>query len=139
MFNLFRRLDGEPQVEITIVENGIEKQVPGWLYRCEGDSPMGTCNLVWDRAYLAKTCGDRGHKQSFMAGNFKREARRRDGKQASVPAPAPAPAAPAPTPLEAAMALVKASGFRISKAPKAKEIPEFEIKDEFPDDLPPAF
>lgn len=129
MFNPFVKLSDE-QVMITIVEDGAEKQVPGFLYRCDGVTQMGICRLVWDRAYLAKSCGDRGHKQSFQAGNYTRSAVRRDGKLAATAAVVAQPAASVPTQLELVKAQALALGFRLSKIPQSKiNNPEFEIKD----------
>ena len=146
MFNPFTKLD--EQVSITVVSDGIESLVPGYLYRCDGLSSMGTCRLVWDRAYLAKECADHGHRQSWIkeyrsqdgtVAKYTRAAVRRDTK-APAPATQPVPQAVAAmatalSPEDQLRALADSLGFRVSRKPVSKT-PEFEIKDLEGSELP---
>ena len=131
MFNRFTKLS--ETVEITIVQDGQESKVQGFLYRCDGQTQYGMpCRLVWDRAWLAKQCADRNHRNQFVqdytkqdgsSQKFLRQAVRRDGPRPQAVAPVQAAPAPAPVPVLSLADLrsqALALGFRLSRIPVAK-------------------
>jgi hypothetical protein len=135
VFIPFTKLADEPQVSITIVEDGIERTVLGFTYRCDGITAHGMpCRLVWDRAWLAKECVAHGHKSSWTTQQYgkdgavyQRTALRRWGSDTPVAPAAPvavaaqATAVSLPIDPEAQLrALAAAMGFRVSRIPKAK-------------------
>lgn len=135
MFNPFVKLADEPQVTITIIVDGKEQQALGFLYRCEGTTQYGMpCRLVWDRAHLAKACGDQRHQSEYTQayGNgtgWVRKAVRRDGTVSAAVTPVvkevPVLA------FEDLKAQALKLGYRLSKIPVAKT-PEFEVDEDLP-------